>query len=171
MSETTSTAKAPGGAAKAKPKAPEMKRFFDALTANQKLMWEAMESARKRGMRVNDTLADSLARSQEDTAALMRKLMSSPRDYRGNFTAAMEAMAESQSHVLDLFKAMLAEYAQSRESAKASAQEFYENSREIAAASLEATQSWSAANPFTESLRKTMAGFEKVADATREALA
>lgn len=171
MSETTSTAKATGGAAKAKPKAPEMQRFFDALTANQKLIWEAMESARKRGMRINDTLADSLAKSQEDTAALMRKLISSPRDYKGNVTAVMEAITESQSHAMDLFKSMLAEYTQSRESAKTNAQEMYDNNREIVAATFEATQSWAAGNPVTESFKKGMAGFKKVAEATREAIA
>ena len=106
MSETT-TAKAPSGAAKAKAKMPELQRFFEALTANQKLMWEAMDKARKRGVRVNDTLADAFARNQEDTMALMRKLTLSPRDYKGNFTAAMETMTESQSHAMDLFKAML----------------------------------------------------------------
>ena len=170
MSETT-TAKAPGGAAKAKPKMPELQRFFEAITANQKLMWEAMDKARKRGVRVNDTLAESFARNQEDMMALMRKLTLSPRDYKGNFTAAMETMAESQSHAMALFKAMLGEYAQSRESVKASAQDLYENSREIAAAGIELTQSWTAANPFTESFKKSMDGFKKVADATREALA
>jgi len=170
MSETT-TAKAPSGAAKAKPKAPEMQRFFEAITANQKVMWEAMEKARKRGVRINDTLADAFAKNQEDLIGLMRKLTLSPRDYKGNFTAAMETMTESQSHAMELFKTMLAEYAQSRESVKASAQELYENSREIAAAGIEATQSWTAANPFTESFKKTMDGFKKVADATREALA
>lgn len=91
----------------------------------------------------------------------MRKLTLSPRDYKGNFTAAMETVTESQSHAMELFKAVLAEYAQSRESVKASAQELYENSREIAAAGIEATQSWTAANPFTESFKRPWTGSKK----------
>lgn len=171
MSETTAAAKTSGGAAKPKPKAAEMQRFFDALTTNQELMLETMESARQRGVRVGDTLSASFAKNQQDMVALMRKLTLSPRDYKGNFTAAMEAITESQSHALEMFKTMLAEYTHSREAAKTSALTFYENNREIAAAGIEVAQSWASANPLTESFKKTVAGVKKVADATREALA
>jgi|GEM_PF-2378394 hypothetical protein len=171
MNETTSAAKTPSGATKTKPKAPEVPRFFDALTANQKLMWESMEKARKRGIRINDTLVDSFAKNQEDMVSLMRKLTINPRDYKGNFTAAMDAVTASQAHAMELFKTMLSEYSQSREATKTGAMEFYENSKEIAAAGVEVAQSWTATNPFTESMKKTAAGMKKVADASREALA
>ncbi len=172
MSETTSTtAKTSGGAAKAKAKAPEMQRFFDALTANQKLMWESLESARKRGIRINDTLASSFSKNQEDMLGLMRKLTFSPRDYKGNVTAAIDTVTASQAHAMELFKSLFSEYNQSREVARSSAKELYENNKEITAAGIEAAQSWASANPFTESLKKTAAGMKKVADATREALA
>lgn len=171
MNETTSTAKTPGGTSKTKPKASEMQRFFDALAANQKLMWESMEKARKRGIRINDTLADSFSKNQEDMLGLMRKLTLSPRDYKGNFTAAMDAVTASQAHAMALFKTVLSEYSESREATKTGATEFYENSKEIAAAGIEVAQSWTVANPFTESMKKTAAGMKKVADATREALA
>ncbi|MAS40662.1 MAG: hypothetical protein CMK33_02985 [Porticoccaceae bacterium] len=172
MSETTSSAaKTSGGTAKTKPKASEIQRFFDALTANQKLMWESMEKARKRGIRINDTLAASFSKNQDDMVSLMRKLTLSPRDYKGNFTAAMDAVTASQAHAMELFKTMLSEYSQGREATKTGAMEFYENSKEIAAAGIEVAQSWTSANPFTESMKKTAAGMKKVADATREALA
>ena len=83
----------------------------------------------------------------------------------------MDAVTASQTHTMELFKAMLSEYSQGRESAKSGATGLYENSKEIAAAGIAVAQAWTAANPLAESFKKTAAGMKKVAEATREALA
>ena len=177
MSETTATSKSPGSSsssgssAKSKPAASEVPRLVEAFSASQKMMWEAMESARKRSIRVNDILASSFAKDREGMASLTRRMASNPRDYKGNFAATVEAMTDSQSRSLDLAKAMLVEYTQSREAALANARELYASGKEIAAATIDAAQSWGSVNPFAESFKKTFAGFTKVTEAARAALA
>ena len=170
MSDTATT-KATGTKAKPKPTSSEMQRFLDALTANQSLMWGAMESARKRGIRVNNVLAATFAEGQEDLTGLACALALSPRDYKGNFTAVIDALTRSQSRTMGLFKALLAEQAQSREATRKMTRDFYDGSKEATSAALEAGKALVAANPFTESAGKMFAGFQKVATAAREAMA
>ena len=176
MSDTATATKATGtkstdSKAKSKPASTEMQRFLDALTANQSLMWEAMESARKRGIRINNVLAATFAESQQDFTGLACTLALSPKDYKGNFTAAIESLTRSQSRTMDLFKALLSEQTQSRDATRKIARELYDGSKEATAAALEAGKALSAANPFTESANKAFAGFRKVATAAREAMA
>ncbi|MGB5097460.1 MAG: hypothetical protein WBN82_06070 [Porticoccaceae bacterium] len=176
MSDTATATKATGtkstdSKAKSKPASTEMQRFLDALTANQSLMWEAMESARKRGIRINNVLAATFAESQKDLTGLACTLALSPRDYKGNFTATIESLTRSQSRAMDLFKALLSEQAQSRDATRKIARELYDGGKEATAAAVEAGKALSAANPFTESANKAFAGFQKVATAAREAMA
>ena len=171
MNDTATATKATGTKAKSKPASTEMQRYLDALTANQSLMWEAMESARKRGIRINNVLAATFAESQKDLTGLACTLALSPRDYKGNFTATIESLTRSQSRAMDLFKALLSEQAQSRDATRKIARELYDGSKEATAAALEAGKVLSAANPLTESANKAFAGFQKVATAAREAMA
>jgi hypothetical protein len=172
MSDTATTkATATAAKAKSKPASGEMQRFLDAVTANQSLMWQAMESARKRGIRINNVLAETFAEGQEDLTGLACTLALSPKDYKGNFTAVIDALTRSQSRTMGLFKALLAEQTQSREASRKMARSLYDGSKEATAAALEAGKSLVAANPFTESAGKMFAGFQKVAAATREAMA
>ncbi|MGE3295751.1 MAG: hypothetical protein AB7I68_00210 [Porticoccaceae bacterium] len=175
MSDTATATKTTGtksteSKAKSKPASAEMQRFLDALTANQSLMWEAMESARKRGIRISNVLAATFAESQQDFTGLACKLALSPRDYKSNFTAAIESLTRSQSRTMDLFKALLSEQTQSRDATRKIARELYDGSKEATAAAMEAGKALSAANPFTESASKAFAGFRKVATAAREAM-
>lgn len=176
MSDTATATKATGAKstdskAKSKPANPEMQRFLDALTANQSVMWEAMESARKRGIRVNNVLAATFAESQEDLTGLACTLALSPRDYKGNFTAVVESLTKSQSRTMDLFKALLSEQTQSGDATRKMARELYDGSKEATTAAIEAGKALSAANPLTESVSKAFAGFKKAATAAREAMA
>lgn len=171
MSETAATSKSSSSSAKSKPATPEVPRLVEAFSASQKMMWEAMESARKRSIRVNDILASSLAKDREGMASLVRRVALNPRDYKGNFAATVEAMTDSQSRSLDLAKAMLVEYTQSREAALANARDLYESGKEIATASIDAAQSWGSVNPLAESFKKTFAGFTKATEAARAAFA
>ncbi len=171
MSDTATAAKTTSTKTKAKPATTETQRFLDALTANQSLMWEAMESARQRGIRVSNVLASTFAKSQEDLTGLACTLALSPRDYKGNFTAAIESLTRSQSRTMDLFKALLSEQTQSRDVTRKIARELYEGGKEATTAAIEAGKTLSAANPLTESVSKAFTGFKKAATAAREAMA
>lgn len=171
MSETTATTKPAGSSAKNKPTMTESQRFFDALSANQKLMWKVFEDSRKRGIRFSDALTKNFVHSQEAASALVQKLALNPRDYKGNASATIDAVTESQNRSMELLKMMLVEYTEGREAARENMAALYESGREIAASSMEMAQPWMASNPFVEPWQKTLDGFKKMAEATRSALA
>ena len=154
MSDTATATKATGTKAKSKPASAEMQRFLDALTANQSLMWEAMESARKRGIRINNVLAATFAESQQDFTGLACTLALSPKDYKGNFTAAIESLTRSQSRTMDLFKALLSEQTQSRDATRKIARELYDGSKEATAANVRDALQTTRCHPCVEDKAK-----------------
>jgi len=146
---------APKTTAKAKIDQPELQRYIDAVINNQKIISNAMESARLRGVRIGDTLAKRTIQRQDEALKLAKKLSMNPTAYKENVTALMESLVSFQTQSLDVFKVMLTEQTDMREEFVATSKSLFEGSRTASKAAFELTRAWSLNNPLADAMKQS----------------
>jgi hypothetical protein len=154
---------APKTNAKAKKEQPELQHYIDTLIDNQKIISEAMESARLRGIRISDAVAKRAIKYQDESLKLAKKLSINPSAYKENVAALMESLVSAQTQSLDVFKAVLTEQTDMREEFVATTKSLFEGNRTASKAALELTRAWSKNNPIADAMKKSYESAKTVA--------
>ena len=157
-----STASVASSSAKATstPAQERLEKVLEAYAANQAILFDVFESARQRSIRTNDAIIGNFTQAQEDMLDLVKALSQTPRDYRGNFSAVLGAITESQTRSLDLFKSLLAEQVESREKSREVMKSLYQTNKDSLTNSTDLFSLWGEGNPIGESWLKTLDTFK-----------
>lgn len=135
---------------------PEVQRYFDVVIENQKVVNEALESARQRSVRVAEQIANQLAEGRIEALELAKQLADDPTAYSDNFKTLMEASSNAQSRAIDFLKELYREQAEGGDELRKTVSTLTENSREAATAAMELTRSWASMNPLMDAVQRTM---------------
>lgn len=154
---------APKSAPKTKTEQPELQHYIDVLIDNQKILTDAMESGRLRGIRVSDALAKRAIKRQDEALKLAKTLSLNPTAYKENVSALLESLVSFQTQSLDLFKAVITEQTDMRDEFIATTKSLFEGSRTASKAALELTRAWSLNNPVADAMKQSYNSAKTVA--------
>ena len=144
------TAKKAAGSASALPKK-ETDRYFNAMTENQKILNEALEAARQRGVRISEDYAKRVSAGQLAALEQVRAVSEDPSSY---FKVMLEATSSAQNEALEFLRAVYSEQQESAEELRSTMSALVESSQEAASAAAELARAWTPSNPFAEAMQK-----------------
>ena len=129
----------------------EADRYFDAMIENQKILNDAMDTARQRGVRLGEEFSKRFSEGQIQALEMARKVSEDPSSY---FKIAMEATSSAQSNALEFLRAMYREQQDESDQMRETMSALVESSQQAAKAAADLARAWTPANPFADAMQK-----------------
>lgn len=146
-----------------------VQKYFDALLESYDILVDAIEKANERGLKVSRQFAADVVQGQREAIQLGKKIATEPTDIGQFYTAVLESSTEAQGRALNFAQVAYQEALAAGTDARETVEKLVSANQETAQAALEAAQSFAAANPFAEVVRKNMEAFTSAATPPRRA--
>ncbi len=137
----------------------QVQKYYDALIESYDILTDAIATANERGLKITKQFAGDVAKGQREALELGRKLGGEPTDLAQFYTAVLEATTAAQGRALSFTQAAYQEAMGASTDTRETIQKLVEVNREASQAAVKAVQSWTTANPFAESFKRTMEAF------------
>ncbi len=137
----------------------QAQKYYDALIQSYDILTEAVATASERGLKITKQFAADVARGQREALELGRKLSAEPTDLAQFYAAVLEATTTAQGRALSFSQAAYQEAVGASTDTRDTIQKLVEVNREASQAAVKAVQTWTTANPFAESFKRTMEAF------------
>lgn len=154
------------------PASEPVQKYFDALLNSYDILTDAVNKANDRGLKVSQQLAADVVKGQREAIELGKKIAATDAPDAGQFyTAVLEATTAAQSRALAFTQAAYQEALGSGADARETIEKLVQANSATARAAMDATRSWSSANPLADVFRKNMEMMGSAADSTKKAAA
>lgn len=149
----------------------EVQQYIDSLIENQKVVNEALQDARERGVRLSESVAKRVADRQVTALELAKKLATDPKDYRGNVEVMLESLTRSQTEAFDVFKAVVAEQGNVVGEFNNTAKSLLEGARDTSQAALNLARTWGVDSPVSGLFQQSMTAAKEATEKLTKAVA
>lgn len=137
----------------------QVQKYYDALIESYDILTDAIAKANERGLKISKQFATDVAQGQRQALELGRKLGAEPTDLGQFYTAVLEATTSAQGRALAFTQAAYQEAMGASTDTREIIQKLVEVNREASQAAVSAMQTWTTANPFAETFKRTMEAF------------
>jgi hypothetical protein len=137
----------------------QVQKYYDALIESYDILTDAIARANERGLKISKQFATDVAKGQREALELGRKLGAEPTDLGQFYTAVLEATTSAQGRALAFTQAAYQEAMGASTDTREIIQKLVEVNREASQAAVSAMQTWTTANPFAETFKRTMEAF------------